>query len=391
MPTGKSPPPEKPYLGFPLFPHQNGQWAKKIRGKHHFFGIWGDHDAALQKYLDERDDLQAGRIPQRVSSGVVNVGSLVNLFLAQWEAKVQSGTISPRTFVDYRDCAKMLIEKLGRSTAADTLAPTNFAGLRNQWASKYSSGRLNKLVTMTRTIFKWSWESDLLKVPVKLGPDFKGASKRQIREQRNAVATKLFEASELQTILKAATPTLRAMILLAVNCGYGNTDIATVKQSHIAGGWVNYPRPKTAVPRRAPLWPETEAAIAEVIQRRPKATNAEDAGLIFLTVHGAPWVRPGIESNDEVSKAFRKLLTRTELYRLGRTFYALRHTFATIGDDARDSVAVAAILGHADASMTANYRQRIEDARLLAVTDHVRHWLFGETVTETKPEPIKAG
>ncbi len=86
-------------------------------------------------------------------------------------------------------------------------------GLRNQWAGKYASGRLNKLVTMTRTIFNWGWESDLLKEPVKLGPDFKGASKRQIREQRNAVGKKLFEASELQTLLKTASTSMKAMIL----------------------------------------------------------------------------------------------------------------------------------------------------------------------------------
>lgn len=80
-----------------------------------------------------------------------------------------------------------MIENLGRFTAVEALAPVNFAGLRKGWAGQYALGRLNKLITMTRTIFKWGWESDLLKVPVKRRPDFKGASQRQIREQRNAV------------------------------------------------------------------------------------------------------------------------------------------------------------------------------------------------------------
>jgi hypothetical protein len=42
--------PAKPTPDFPLFAHGNRQWAKKIKGKLHYFGPWSDPEAALAKY-----------------------------------------------------------------------------------------------------------------------------------------------------------------------------------------------------------------------------------------------------------------------------------------------------------------------------------------------------
>lgn len=74
---------------------------------------------------------------------------------------------------------------------------------------------------------------------------------------------------------------------------------------------------------------------------------------------------------------FGKLLTTLGLKRPRLNFYALRHTFRTVADEARDQPAANAIMGHAGESMAAVYRERISDERLRAVSDYVHEWLFG--------------
>ncbi len=72
--------PKNPYPGYPLTPHPNGQWCRKIHGKVHFFGVWDDHDAALELYHKQAADLHTGRQPT-VSTDALTVKDLANHYL----------------------------------------------------------------------------------------------------------------------------------------------------------------------------------------------------------------------------------------------------------------------------------------------------------------------
>src|SRR5215831_3317232 len=79
--------PAKPYPEFPLTAHPTGRWCKKIRGRIHYFGSWADPDAALAKYLDQKESLHAGRI-SRPDPNALTIKDLCNQFLNAKQALV---------------------------------------------------------------------------------------------------------------------------------------------------------------------------------------------------------------------------------------------------------------------------------------------------------------
>src|SRR5579871_3465880 len=99
--------PAKPSPEFPLFPHATRRWAKKIRGKMHYFGPWDDPTAALEEFLRQRDDLYAGRDPN-ASKNEPKLSNLVNQFLTSKRLLMEGGELSALTWRDYYDtCARM--------------------------------------------------------------------------------------------------------------------------------------------------------------------------------------------------------------------------------------------------------------------------------------------
>ena len=57
----------------------------------------------------------------------------------------------------------------------------------------------------------------------------------------------------------------------------------------------------------------------------------------------------------------------------------------TVADETKDQVAVDYVMGHEIPNMSAAYRETINEARLRAVADYVRAWLFG---TEPPAPPV---
>src|SRR5271165_6386911 len=112
--------PAKPYPHFPLFAHATGVWAKKIRGRTHYFAPWDKPQEALDKYLREKDALHAGRKP-RADPNALTVKDAANAFLNAKSALRDSGELSPRTWADYQRVCDLLISHLGKQRLVSDL------------------------------------------------------------------------------------------------------------------------------------------------------------------------------------------------------------------------------------------------------------------------------
>lgn len=386
--------PAKPYPDFPLFPHRTGRWAKKINGRFCYYGPWrgvedgGGWKAALDEYEKHRDGDYAGRA--RRSDGaadVLTLKELVNRFLTAKMQLWQSGDLRPRTFADYKAVCVRTNDYFGGHRAVADITAEDFAAFRTAIAKTRGPVSLTNDITRVRIMFKWGFDSGLIGQPIRYGQGFQKPSRKVLRKAREDKGPRMFTADQIQKMLAAASVPLRAMVLLAINCGFGNNDCATLRLSSIdlPGRWLNHPRPKTGIARRCPLWPETVEAIEAAIANRPKPRDDETAKLVFVTSRLKSWAKD--KDDNPISKETAKLLKGLSLHRPGLNFYALRHTFQTIGQRARDKDAVKAIMGHADdaSDMSARYsEERPDDDRLSAVVEHVRRWLYPPKPRATK-------
>jgi integrase len=379
--------PAKPYPEFPLFAHAAGVWAKKIRGKLHYFGPWSDPDGALKKYLEQKDALHAGRTPRPETEGLT-VKALANTFLNHKKALRETGELSPRTWDEYKETTDLLVSQFGKGRLVEDLSPDDFAALRKKMAKRWGPVRLGNVIQRVRSVFKFGTDNGLIVKVVRYGVGFQRPNQTTLRKHRAKQGKKLFKPEQVRSIIEAADVQLRAMVLLGINCGFGMADCGQLPISalDLDAGWVDFPRPKTGVERRCPLWPETVAAIREALACRPEPKQSEHAGLVFLTRQALPWHKNNASSPAcfKVGTLLKDLGVKT---RKGIGFYTLRHTFRTVADKTKDQVAVGHMMGHAPKGddMANTYREEIDDERLLAVTNHVRSWLFQTGLKAAQP------
>ncbi len=95
----------KPHPDFPLFRHATGRWAKKVKGKFCYFGkVANDPDGqlALAQWLEQKDDLLAGRTP-RVKPDGLPLDELLDRFMVSKRCLLDTCEITPKHYAEQYD------------------------------------------------------------------------------------------------------------------------------------------------------------------------------------------------------------------------------------------------------------------------------------------------
>lgn len=270
--------PKKPYPSFPLIAHPNGQWCKKILGKVHFFGVWADPDAALEHYHKIAGDLHVGREPTSADDGELTVKELGSKYLAYQMGRASTGQIGPRWFEDCRRVLKQFAGNVGTARPVVSLATDDSQQYRRLLGTRGLRGKGLGVHAITRTLtvvigtFKWGVETGLVEQMPRWGKAFAKPSAADVRRSRakreRENGKKLLSAEQICALLDAAMPDVKAAILLGINGGLGNTDCSVLPRAAVdlAQAVIEFKRPKTAVRRVVPLWPETVFALRTVLE-----------------------------------------------------------------------------------------------------------------------------
>jgi|LakMenEpi03Aug12_release.lakeMendotaPanAssembly.Ray.scaffolds.fasta_scaffold01259_28 integrase len=369
--------------------HPNGQWYKKVLGKAYYFGT--DYDSAMAEYLDCREHLLAGR-GKPIRSGEPTLAELGNLYYDGCCKRVASGDLEQRSLDDSKKSLDRLIDFRGGKDHPSQWGPLDYCDIKQMLfepvprSKKLSGGRATKNgrraattvngdVRRIKAFLSWCRDTQLIST-LNFGREFSESAARVNRLAKQAAGKRVFSKKELTAIIGKATDYFLPVIMLGINGGMGAKDIANLRLDQFDGSeWLDCPRLKSGQARRIWLWPETRKIIKHYlskVRREPWATNYAD--IAFLTMHRTPWVR---ERADAATQAFAKARSKAGLK--SGTYYDLRRTFQTIGDETLDFPAVGCCMGHIPktSDMAARYRE-INDERVKAVCQHVRKWLFGK-------------
>lgn len=371
------------------FTEKNGQWHRGVwngpagKSESFYFGRVADDPTGSRAMFDpdtgwlaREGAIKSGLDRMRINtamSGSLTVSALAAKFLSATRTKMLAGDISKPQYKDYLREVDWVTTRLGGSAIVESLTPAHFtvlAGLLIKGdgvRGPQGPHARKRIIALIKAMFHWGAENNEHKA-VTFGTEFVGPDtspnaikKAKIRAGKADNSERILTGEEVDLLLGRATPLFRAIILLSVNCGLGPADLGRIRWHHIdlANRTLNMPRGKTGEDRRGYLWKRTVKALKRVRELKHNKAAFEADGqnaLIFITRKGLPMyreeevIKDGESVDVKIANAISGTLSRMakQAGLIGITQYRCRHTYKTLGVQARDEEAMDYMMGHID-------------------------------------------
>jgi integrase len=255
-------------------------------------------DEAMAAYHRKAGALTTGNEPMPAPRGTADLNPPLKYVLSRWlverRGDAQRGELSPNAYGQYRLSAQR-IDRLSGHVLLEDWNPDATRALYERFARAHGTDLARRAVGHLRTCLRHAAEMGWCK-DVRMGD--RVVARLAARPQAT-MKWRLYTPTEVRMILAEldrqidaadgrrlpSLTQLRAMVYLALNGGYGATELAELPRSAVdlAGARIEHRRGKTGMAHVVPLWPETVKALRPVMAQRP----GDD--LVFRTRQGGPW------------------------------------------------------------------------------------------------------
>ncbi len=319
------------------------------------------------------------------------IRNLVDAYLALRRAQVDNGDISVAMYSDdYYQLENFAAycEKVKRTRLSEVVTPDHLAAHR----ASFSGGNKVTLwhsVKAVKRVLVWGWRQERVDSLPRNLDDY-------AKVERPKPAPKFFTVDEVKTLQASATPRMRLYILLALNGGFTQIDIATLTHGMIdwEAGIISRDRNKTSVPQGCKLWVSTLA----LLRQEATKPRANGNNLVLISEEGNPLAYETVTESgkhskvDSIRSAFGRLKLKCKM-KDNRGFKTFRKTGA-------DAIArryqtqpqlVDLYLAHSVNGMRKHYANQYFDELYKATDWLATRFAFDKTQNPTIDETEDAG
>ena len=285
------------------FHKPTGQYYVTRGGKRIYLGA--DRSAAVERY--HRLNLPDPEPERPIAPPPLTVKELANRFIATQRANWQNPQVTLRC---YREWVGRFLEDHPRLLASELTVEMFAAWKLGLRARGYAAETINHYLNTVRAMFAFAEQTGSFSI----GLPCQSGSRTNDGHPMVGPGRPLYTPSEVQSLLRTADPQMRAMILLALNCGFGPKDLRDLTWGHFEGDRVTLPRSKTGICQDVPVMGghRQRFGARQVGPCRPRPPEQpsggkvrSDGGHTFITYFWRPW------SKDAVAEQFRKLCKET--------------------------------------------------------------------------------